>query len=227
MAISMEGRGVRFRVRLSRTGSARGLSHLEQIQALRRVVGASGLPFLPDGKRGERPKLSFGPAIAVGYESHAEYFDLFLASDPGVSEILKRLSGSLQEGFRVLEIRRVPAFFPSLEASVNVVRYEIRGDFRDSSENSIGEFLRRDSIPIEKVKGGGSRIEIVDAKPLIREMSLAGPDRLSLVLRFGPKRTLKPESILREWLGPRAPAEVFVVRLALLAETRGGELLSL
>ena len=67
----------RYRVRVSRQGPAGALTHLAQIEALRSAVVRSELPFVPDGKRKRpRPRISFGPAISVGYESLAEYFDL-------------------------------------------------------------------------------------------------------------------------------------------------------
>ena len=73
----MEKRLFRYRVRVARLGEARGLTHLAQIERLRRSVIASGLPAALSRRRGTpRPKLAFGPAISTGYESTAEYFDM-------------------------------------------------------------------------------------------------------------------------------------------------------
>lgn len=218
---------MRMRVRLLREGPAGALTHLAQIEAIRRAVLGSGLPVLCDGRRRRpRPRLSFGPAISVGYESHAEYFDMDLLTACVPEEAARRLAGSLGEGFQVREARRIPAFFPSLEATLNVVEYQVRGPFPADARTGLSEFLARREIVIEKMKDGGSRVERVDARPLILSAALAAPDRLEMTLRFGPKRTVKPEALLRSWLGPLAPISEFrVLRKELFSETAGGSLM--
>jgi radical SAM-linked protein len=235
----------RYRVRVSRLGPARLLTHLAQIEALRRAVQLTGLPTLMDARRKRpRPKLSFGPAISVGYESLAEYFDMELESAHAPAKIATALGATLEDGFQVKDARRIPAFFPSLEASINVVRYEIEGPFPDGAEDRLKSFLGRKDIIIEKLKQGGARLERVDARPLILQMRFLAPGRVGLTLRFGPKRTVKPEAIVRDWLGlpaPRVPVgaagpspearpeplEGFtILRKDLFSETAGGELLT-
>jgi radical SAM-linked protein len=218
---------VRYRVRVSRMGPASRLSHLEQIEALRSAVLRSGLPFIPDGRRKRpRPRLSFGPAISVGYESLAEYFDMDLSGALPPADCAQKLGGALGPWFMVQNVRRIPAFFPSLDASINVVRYEIRGPFPGGAAESLARFLVRTEIPIQKAKDGGARIERINVRPLIVAAGMEALDLLALTLRFGPKRTVKPEAVLREWLGPQAPLEGFrVLRKELLSETSGGQML--
>lgn len=218
----------RYRVRVARTGAARGLTHLAQIERLRRAVFESGLPAVLQKKRkSPRPKLAFGPAIAMGYESTAEYFDMELTQVLAPSEVGEALSRALKDGLEVRAVRRIPQFYPSLDASINVVRYEVRGSFPRDAADRLRAFLGRPGIVIEKLKEGGARVERIDAKPLIIEMRLASPDLLELSLRFGPNRTVKPEALLREWLGLAEAAEGFrILRKELLSETVRGELLA-
>jgi len=229
----------RYRVRLERIGPASGMTHLAQIESLRRAVASSGISFVPDGKRSRpRPKLAFGPAISVGHESFAEYFDMETTTVYPPAQIAGDIGGRLDDGFSVREVRKIPPFFPSLEASINVVAYEIRGSFPSGSQRSIDEFLGRTDIFIDKKKDGGRRVERIDAKPLILRMRMSSEQCLDLTLRFGPKRTLKPEAIVREWLGlipvqqnkdqgQSAALQGFVIlRKELLSETSGGQLLT-
>lgn len=219
---------VRLRVRLSREGPASLLSHLGQIESLRAAVASSGLPFVPDGRRKKpRPKLAFGPAIAVGYESSAEYFDMELSRRIEPAQAARRLQAALAQGFGVLELRRIPAYFPSLDASINVVRYALRGPFPADAAQKLRALLDRPEIVVEKLKDGGARVERIDARPLIRAAVLIEPGCLELTLRFGPRRTLKPEALLREWLGPAAsPDRTRILRKELWSETASGELLA-
>lgn len=213
---------VRFRVCVARVGEARGLTHLGQIEALRRAVVESGLPALTDGKR-KRPRLAFGPAISMGWESLAEYFDLELSSALSAEAVAEALSKTLKSGFALQGARRIPAFFPSLDSTINVASYEIEAQFPDDAPRRLDEFLARREIVVEKIKEAG--VERVDARPLIVRMKLDGPGRLGLVLRFGPKRTVKPEALVREWLGA-LPEGALIRRNGLYSETSAGELMT-
>lgn len=228
---SSQEQHVRYRVCVSRLGEAADLTHLAQIEFLRRSVLASGLPAVMDKRRKRpRPRLAFGPAISKGYESMAEYFDLELTSRVPTEEVYAALEGSLGSGFAVTKVRRIPRYFPSLDASINVVRYVIRGTFPDTARTSLKRLLASSEIVIRKVKDGGARIEKVDARPLIIKMTLASPDVLHLTLRFGPKRTIKPEALLGawepEWKSPEALSRFNILREALLSETSRGELIA-
>lgn len=213
---------VRYRVCVARTGEARNLTHLGQIESLRRAVSESKLPALVDGKR-KRPRLAFGPAISLGYESLAEYFDMELSAALSPEDVTRALSKSLNDGFSVRTLRRIPAFFPSLDSTINVAAYEIEAKFPDDAPERLESLLARREIVVEKIKEGG--VERVDARPLIVRMQLAGSGRLDMVLRFGPKRTVKPEALLREWLGS-VPDGTLIRRSGLFSETSAGELMT-
>lgn len=225
----MDG-SARYRVCVSRLGPARELTHLAQIELLRRAVLVSALPAVLDRRRKKpRPRLAFGPAIAKGYESLAEYFDLELASRVPAEKIVAALSAALEDGYAVVSARRIPKYFPSLDASINVVRYAIQGAFPDDGGESLARFLSRREIVIEKLKDGGARVERVDARPLIIEMVQDSTSALRLSMRFGPKRTVKPEALLRAWLlenGFGVQGHCAILRKELLSETARGELIA-
>ena len=191
--ISPKPAACRVRVRFSRDGVAAQLSQLEQIKAFRKMAQDSGLPLAGGGGRHNIVKLSFGPAIAVGYQSLCEYADFYLSAPVTAAQALERLRAGASGGYAVLDVRKVPLNFPSVEALVNVAEYEIRGDFSNPPQ-ALEQFLSRAEIIIEKVKPSGTR-ESIDARPLIRSMRLES-GAVSLLLRFGPKKNLKPERIL-------------------------------
>lgn len=220
------GRAVcRLRARFSRDGLAAKLSQLEQIKALRRIAQDSGLPVAFSAGKHSAVKMSFGPAIAVGYLSEAEYADIYLSAPVQAQAGLESLAGASSGGYRALEARRVPVSFPSVEALVNVVEYSVMGDFFNPAR-SLESFLAQDAIVLEKVKPSGAR-ETIDARPLIREMSLEQDGSLRLVLRFGPKKNLKPELIAQAWLERpvcAAPAGFSIIRKRLFWEDGAGNL---
>lgn len=115
----------RYRLRLAREASV-GLSHLEQAEALRRALRRSGLPAALSQSRRPSFRVAFGPALPAGWVSRAEYWDFELARVAPVAQARGALERVLPEGYSILEARRIPLHYPSVEALVNAATYELR-----------------------------------------------------------------------------------------------------
>jgi len=192
----------RVRICFSRIAEARELSHIQQIKALRKAVCDSGLACV-FSKCGKTPiaKMSFGPAISVGYASSAEYADIYLSQAIADKEVMDKLSKACPQGLMPVSIRRIPVHFPSIESLVNTAEYEITGEFKAAEgTQDIKTFLERKEIIITKVKPQGVS-QSIDARPLIISMERKSENCVYLFLRFGPKKHLKPESVINSWLG--------------------------
>ena len=239
----------RLRLRFSRKGDARFLSHLEQIDVFRRVFRRAGLPVAYSMGFSPQVKASFGPAISVGYESESEYVELELIRQVEPSEIIERLDRALPRGFKTMEAKKIPLFFPSLDSLLNVAVFRIEAAAEDES---IKAFLSRPEIIVEKVKE--NKVIRIDAKPLIREMksmqggiypvinyhagdsqpkAIAGTkaaeisNGIYLELLFGPKKNVKPERIIQKLLGlgEEETKLLQVCRTGFLIEKKDGTIL--
>ncbi len=184
----------RARVRFSRTGPVVGLSHLQQIDTLRRSFEKSSWPTSRSGGKRPKLKISFGPAISVGYESDCEYCDIELVARLDLKTAKDDLGKNLPEGYSVLDVKSVPRFFPSLENSLNAARYVIVSPLLVGKQSDWEKFWSEKCFIVTKKKESGD--VAIDARALVRSWTLVG-DQLELVLRFGPGRTLKPERILQ------------------------------
>ena len=127
----------RLRIRLGRKGDARFLSHLEQIDVFRRAARRAGLPVAFSSGFSPQVKAAFGPAICVGYESASEYFELDLVKRVEPAEAMQKLKNALPEGFDVLEVKKIPLFFPSLDSLLNIARYSIEAAASDEQDKNI------------------------------------------------------------------------------------------
>lgn len=185
----------RVRVRLARRGKAVPLSHLQQIDQLRRAFEKSQWPINKTGGRRPKLKISFGPAISVGYESDCEYCDVELVSRLDLKEAFQSIQTCLPEGYLLRDIKSIPRFFPSLENTINVARYELTSSLFEGKKMLWDNFWRETSHIIVKKKGSGD--VAIDARPLVRQWGLVD-NKLELVLRFGPGKTLKPERIAQD-----------------------------
>lgn len=191
-----------MRFKFARLESARTLSHLEQIKALRGMAAASGLDCWPAKPGSQVPKMAFGPALPAGYESRCEYADLYLAQSCKPEVVRKKLEEVKPGAFSLLSVKRVPVYFPSIEASISAARYSVEVEVKaDISREALDAFFARESAPYEKTGTDGVS-ETIDARPLVLSAEPgAGAGTLSLVLRAEPGKNLKPEAALRAIAG--------------------------
>ena len=181
----------RMRLRFARLEGAAAMSHLDQIKALRNMAAASGLDCMP-AKHGRDlvPKMAFGPSLSLGYESRCEYADIYLAQPCKEDIVRMKLEAVKPKAFALLSVKRVPVFFPSIEACVSAAGYLIEADFKVGfSQDTVDAFFARGSVPYEKVKSSGA-VEIIDVRPLVLSAELdaaAGTLRLALKMEPGKK----------------------------------------
>ena len=183
-----------WRLRWSRQMPVRYLSHLEQIEAFRRMYRRANWPLAYSGGYAPQPIISFGPAISVGYLSEAEYTDVALTRKMDISVLRRMLLSEIPDGFQLISLKPLARRFASLEKSINVGEYWISVTGRPELAEKISEFLAQPEIIIEKEKNG--KIEKINVRPLIIDMKLSEPDMLKLILRFSPHQNVKPEKIL-------------------------------
>ncbi|HAH33015.1 MAG TPA: hypothetical protein DCL44_11950 [Elusimicrobia bacterium] len=219
-----DGPQSRIRLKFARLKEASSLTHLEQIKAFRAVAMACGLKCRP-AKAGRTavPKMSFGPAISVGYESTCEYADLYLDEFVKAETAKEKVAALDNCRFKLLEASRIPMFFPSIEAGVNAVEYLLEGGLPDGfSQGTVDRFLGLKSAVYEKVKPSGEK-KSVDARPLVLEAA-CGPQlgALKLVLALGPGRNIKPEAVFGLIAGGPAVPERIVRKELFWFDSKGG-----
>ena len=148
----------RIRIRFTKTGTTRFLSHLELINLFGRAVNRAGIPIRFSQGFHPHPKFSFATALSVGVESIAEYLDMEVAPGFGAEAVLSRLNQALPRGMTVLEAWSVPPKAPSLSVIMERVRYLVtlpaaNPDLQASAER----FLALESHPYRREKKGGAQ----------------------------------------------------------------------
>ena len=208
----------RTRLKFARKNNARFVSHLEQIEFFRRAMRRTALSVSYTQGFSPQPKISFGPAISVGYESHSEYIEVEFYKSVELAELKIKVSKELPEGYMLESLKNIPVFFPSVDALANLAEYRIETSIK---EEEIQKFLQSPEILITKEKDG--KITTIDAKPLIRELKIDG-NSVIMQLRFGPKKNIKPEKIMQKLLLLSANEShlLKITRTALYIEKTGG-----
>lgn len=193
-----EPAAARMRLRFSKTGVMRYLSHLELITVFTRAVSRGGVPILFSLGFHPHPRFSFGTATSVGVESRAEYMDMIVASGTTSIEVMERLNSVLPEGLRILESEEIDAKSPSISTLIDATRYRITID-KASPEVLLQQcvhYLAQDSFVITRTKKG--QTQTVDLRGETVTLSAEG-QTFELVARRG-----KPVEFARAITGDEA-----------------------
>jgi radical SAM-linked protein len=206
---------LRVRLRYSVRGKVRFLSHRDVARVTERAIRRAGIPIAYTQGFSPRPKLQYGLALSTGYESDAEFFDLFL--DPlrvGVREpqaVGAALDSCLPKGLAITAAAAVAPGEPSLQDCVASTSWIVRVA---AATMDPGELARRvdtlwaaETHPLEIVRKGKQVRE--DLRPLLFHLSVAPPapidDAPELHVELGTKpRSIRPAELL-ETLGVDEP----------------------
>ena len=220
-----EGPKSRIRLKFARLAPAKDLSHLDQIKALRGRAAACGLKFWPAKVGGSvTPRMAFGPAVSVGHESLCEYADLYLEEFVREAAVMEKLQPLDDESFRLLSARRIPVFFPSIEAAVNAAEYFMEARFPAGfSQAAVDAFMALKTLPFEKVKPSGERKTLDARVPVLAASFDQASALLKATLRLAPGRNVKPETVAELMAGAK-PAFTRIVRKELYWFDSGGKL---
>jgi len=163
----------RLRMRFSKTGRIRYLSHLELINLFTRAVQRAGVQILYSQGFHPHPRFSFATATSVGVESQAEYLDLFVG-DIGADEALQRLNQVLPAGMSILEATEVDLKAPSLSPLIEATRYRVTLPDCDPEtlRNQCVQFMAQSSWVLVRAKKGQQ--QTIDLRKETRELSANG-----------------------------------------------------
>ncbi|MDR3253360.1 MAG: TIGR03960 family B12-binding radical SAM protein [Endomicrobium sp.] len=216
---------MRLRLCFSKKGAVRFVSHLQQIEVFRRAARRSGLPVAFTTGFSPQVKSSYGPPLSIGQESSSEYMELYFTQKISVEDVKFKFLKVLPEGFKLIDVKRIPLNFPAIDILANIAEYEIKNI--NITQKVIDKFLSQDKILVEKVKK--NKIIEIDIKPLI--MSFKNESNiLKLKLRFGNGKTVSSEIILKKLLASQEICEkkIYTIeRSNLYIETKNGKIYKL
>ncbi|BDV41376.1 B12-binding protein [Geotalea uraniireducens] len=195
-----------IRLRYTKTGRMRFLSHLEMIGLFTRAVHRARLPIRFSQGFHPHPKFSFATALSVGIESMAEYMDMEVAPGLEPAELRSRLNAALPAGICVTEATELPPGSPSLSVIIDKTRYRVtlptgtavdlpsRAEtflaltsypFRREKKGKISEYDLRQELAELQVTGNSLELTIGRGKPLEYARAITGlPDETLAGIRI-------------------------------------------
>jgi radical SAM-linked protein len=181
-----------YRVRFTKTGRMRFLSHHDLMRLWERALRRTGLPLRFTEGYNPHPILAFPTALALGIESFDEVFEFELTGWTAPRQIERLLAAQLPEGMSVLSVE---AFDRKDRSYVDFVEYEALCPGQgERVPAAIRDFLARATCPVERVSDKGSRT--IDIRPYVMALDSEG-DRVFLRLRVTDEGTARPDEVLR------------------------------
>src|SRR6185369_13734949 len=113
--------GYPVRLRFTKLGKVRFVSHRDLARGFERAFRIEALPLAFTQGFSPRPKVSFGLALGVAHESVAEYLDVELAEPVALDALPAALSAALPEGIDVTGASALADRAPALQEAVTTV----------------------------------------------------------------------------------------------------------
>src|SRR5262249_50563448 len=144
----------RYRARFTKDGRLRFLGHLDLSRTLLRAMRRARIRFVYSRGFNPKPRVAFGPALAVGISSEAEYFDFDTAARLDAEAALSDVNACLPKGIRFLAILEIDKDVPPLTANLKAARYRVHtGSGLDLSAR-LAEFRARGPVEVRREKEG-------------------------------------------------------------------------
>ena len=196
--------GYPMRVRFTKQGKVRFISHRDVARSFERAFRIERLPLVFTAGFSPRPKVSFGHALSVGYESDAEYLDFEVSDELDADRLPIDLSAVLPVGIDVTGCAPLLDRAPALQEAVTVVGYESVVEHPDGRPANLGELqsvvadvLGRDELRVVRSRKGRDVED--DVRPTVRDLQAhaTGPDEAVLRLEVATQpRGARPREVL-------------------------------
>ncbi|MGM0645654.1 MAG: TIGR03960 family B12-binding radical SAM protein [Thermodesulfobacteriota bacterium] len=171
-----------FRIWYAKTGPARFLSQLELQSLFERALRRADIPLSFSAGFHPMPLLSFGPALPVGVQSMAEWFNVFVRqSDVQLEALQHSLYHQFPQGLRVYQVQELGLGKRQAQAVAEDFELEFHVGAEQAAiwQEHLHTVLAQAQIPWErKTKRRGWQVE--DARPFFEHVHAVDAHRLRL-----------------------------------------------
>jgi radical SAM-linked protein len=210
----------RYRARFTKSGRMRFLGHLDLSRLLLRTLRRSGIELVYSEGFNPKPRVGFGPALAVGIASDAEYLDFDSYDRVEGSELGQRIRSCAPPGVEFDLVREIHPRCPALGEAIQAARYRVvANDGRGFGELALPG-AERPARPVRRETKKGRIVEFDLASEVIE---LGAVDERTLRMTLAVRTdgaSLRPDEALGAIFGERA-RELELIREELLVPWRG------
>ena len=188
------------RIRFSKTGRAKYISHLDLNRAMIRALRRAEIPLWYTEGFNRHPYVTFAAPLSLGYEGLRECMDFRLEEDMPMEELVSRLNAVMPEGIVVQKCYDAETPVKALTYVNYILSLEYENGAPFGAETAIRELLGREGLVVvkksRKAKSGQVEVDII---PLIAKYTCEGRrDTIALdVVIRAQNPGLNPELIMK------------------------------
>nr|WP_277998963.1 TIGR03936 family radical SAM-associated protein [Moorella sulfitireducens] len=163
-----------------------------------RAMRRAGLPLAYSHGFNPHPLLAFGPALAVGIESRAEYLDGELTTPLEPAVLKDRLQAQLPAGLEIRQVFTIPRQAPSLTAIINAAAYRVTWEDPPdpkSLKEKAKDFLSRPAVEVNR--RGKDGVKARDIRPGVYQLVVTPEAALEMLLECSSRGNVRPEEVVR------------------------------
>ena len=183
------------RLRFSKTGQAKYISHLDTNRVFSRALARAKINLWYTQGFNPRPYMSFSLPLSLGVESYCENVDLRILDDLTDEEIKERMNNALPLGIRIVDVYEDFMDCHDIVYSDYVYKFEFK-DNETALEKIIAVLESDEILAQKKAKQGKRRIlKETDIKQFIVKYNASIRNNnivLNIRLLAGPDKNLNP-----------------------------------
>jgi len=163
----------RLRVRFSRGGEIKFISHLDIMRLWQRALNRAGIPLAYSEGFSPHPRISLAAPLQVGITSQAELMDIFCTRWVSPHFFTDAINQQLPPGIKILQVYAVAPVMPSLQSQVSFSEYEVEIETEKDKpeiESALASLLSAKQLPWHHERDTGTRS--YDLRALIDELQL-------------------------------------------------------
>lgn len=181
-----------YRIRFTKMGKVRFLSHHDLMRMFERALRRSGLPLRFTSGFHPHPIMAFPLALGVGLESVDEVMEFELVSWVAPRKIEDDLGSEFPEG---VKLKIAETFDRKKRSFVDFVEYEATGlESAEKSGDRVSQFFKEGEVWIDR--SSDKRTRRINIRPYTLAVEYEN-DRLLLRIQVTDRGTAKPEEIVR------------------------------
>ena len=194
----------KLRLRFSKTGRSKYISHLDLMATMQRALIRAGVKLKYSEGFNPHPVMSIALPLSVGCESICELMDFQTADDLAPGDLPGRINGHLPEGIAALE-----AYLP--ERKFSLIKYlKFSGSLiydTGAPERVIERLQERysaENIVISKKTKSG--VSDVDIAPLMRDVEFRDEGSIAVLMKLSAQNpSISPDNFLSALTGDLVP----------------------
>jgi len=141
----------KVRLRFSKTGDMRFLSHHDLMRLLERLLRRANLPFRSTEGFNPKAKITFASALSLGIIGHEEVVEIELDGDLTADNVMSALNPLVPEGFQFPSGKTV-----SIKGTAQPVRalylFPLPPESRPDLSSQLDSILQRSSVVIDRIR---------------------------------------------------------------------------